>query len=83
MQGKIAVIFCDLKHFNFDHFKRFYFLLGDYAGFDKNEPTSQSGGKAKVIQELKSKYKYDKIVMIGDGMTDAEACPPADAFIGK
>lgn len=21
--------------------------------------------------------------MIGDGMTDAEACPPADAFIGN
>ena len=22
------------------------------------------------------------IVMIGDGITDMEACPPADAFIG-
>lgn len=26
--------------------------------------------------------KYKHIVMVGDGATDAEACPPADAFIG-
>lgn len=58
-------------------------MIGEYAGFDENELTSKSGGKALVIQELKDKYRYNKIVMIGDGMTDAEACPPADAFIGK
>lgn len=37
-------------------------------------------GKAEVISRLKKRYK--KVVMIGDGATDAEACPPADAFIG-
>ena len=58
-------------------------LIGDYAGFDENELTSQSGGKAKVVQELKNKFKYNKVVMIGDGMTDAEASPPAEAFIGR
>ena len=59
------------------------FIAGDYAGFDESEPTSKSGGKAQVIEQLKKKHGYNKVVMIGDGMTDAEACPPADAFTGK
>jgi len=32
---------------------------------------------------LKEKYGYTKLFMIGDGITDLEASPPADAFIGK
>lgn len=53
---------------------------GKYIGFDEAEPTSRSGGKPRVLGQLK--MKYNKIVMIGDGMTDMEASPPADAFIG-
>ena len=55
---------------------------GAYRGFDANEPTSRAGGKAKVVGMLKDAHKYDPIVMIGDGATDMEARPPADAFIG-
>lgn len=55
---------------------------GDYDGFDEEELTSESGGKARVIELLKEAYGYDNVVMIGDGATDMEACPPADAFIG-
>lgn len=58
-------------------------FVGDYAGFDEKEPTSKNGGKAEVISMLKEKYGYSKLFMIGDGITDLEACPPADAFIGK
>lgn len=32
---------------------------------------------------LKEQYDYENLVLIGDGATDLEACPPADAFIGK
>ncbi|XP_023013779.1 phosphoserine phosphatase [Leptinotarsa decemlineata] len=60
---------------------KFYFT-GEYAGFDENEPTSKSGGKGVVIDLIKNKYNCKNIVMIGDGATDLEACPPADAFIG-
>ncbi|KAM0724598.1 Phosphoserine phosphatase [Formica fusca] len=60
---------------------KFYFT-GEYAGFDENQPTSRSGGKAEVIQDLKETKGYKTIVHIGDGSTDLEACPPADAFIG-
>lgn len=55
---------------------------GSYAGFDTNEPTSQSGGKPRVVQHLKEKYALKTVVFVGDGVTDLEACPPADAFIG-
>ena len=59
---------------------------GSYAGFDINELTSDSGnkqiGKAGVCGLLKKLHGYRNLVMVGDGATDAEACPPADAFVG-
>ncbi|XP_071946461.1 phosphoserine phosphatase-like [Antedon mediterranea] len=61
--------------------KLMFYFNGDYAGFDVDQPTSSSGGKPKVIEKLKKKG-YKNLVMIGDGSTDMEACPPADAFIG-
>lgn len=57
-------------------------FTGEYAGFDENEPTSQSGGKAEVIRRLKEEKGFKTVVHIGDGATDLEACPPANAFIG-
>lgn len=59
-----------------------FYYNGDYAGFDEECLTSETGGKPKVIQLLKDKYDYKQVVHIGDGVTDMEACPPADAFIG-
>lgn len=55
---------------------------GSYAGFDTDEPTSQAGGKPRVVQHIKDMYGLKTIVFVGDGVTDLEACPPADAFIG-
>ncbi|ULT96282.1 hypothetical protein L3Y34_004713 [Caenorhabditis briggsae] len=59
---------------------------GNYHGFDTSELTSDSGskdvGKPAVIALLKKKFHYKTVVMVGDGATDAEAAPPADAFIG-
>lgn len=55
---------------------------GEYNGFCKEQPTSESGGKPRVMDMLRKKFNYKTIIMIGDGMTDLESCPPADAFIG-
>ena len=52
-------------------------LKGSYAGFDETEPTSQQDGKAQVVAYLKHLQGYQRVVMIGDGVTDLEACPPA------
>lgn len=55
---------------------------GTYTGFDEKELTSRAGGKAAVVDFLKQQHGYSPIIMIGDGATDMEARPPADAFIG-
>ncbi|KAK7172321.1 hypothetical protein R3I93_004594 [Phoxinus phoxinus] len=60
---------------------KFYFN-GEYAGFDESQPTARSGGKGTVIRMLKEQYGFENVVMVGDGATDLEACPPASAFIG-
>ena len=59
-----------------------FFYDGTYAGFDETEPTCKQNGKGKVVAYLKNRYKYRYVTIIGDGVTDMEACPPADAFIG-
>lgn len=59
-----------------------FYYDGSYAGFDKKRQTSNQDGKSRVISMLKQTKNYKTVVMIGDGVTDLEACPPADAFIG-
>lgn len=55
---------------------------GDYAGFDEGAFTSRSGGKSAALQHLKALHGYSPLIMVGDGVTDLEARPPADGFIG-
>ncbi len=55
---------------------------GRYLGFDEGAFTSRSGGKAAALQHLKDRFGYDPLLMVGDGVTDLEARPPADGFIG-
>jgi phosphoserine phosphatase len=55
---------------------------GAYKGFDAEELTSRDGGKPAVIKRLKQEHGYSLVVMVGDGATDMQAKPPADAFIG-
>jgi len=53
-----------------------------YSGFDEDQPTSKTGGKAVVVKMLAEKHGFKRVIMIGDGATDMEARPPAVAFIG-
>lgn len=55
---------------------------GSYKSFDLSEPTSDSGGKPMVVKQVKARHSLTSVVMVGDGATDMEAHPPADAFIG-
>ena len=55
---------------------------GNYAGFDENEPTSRDMGKPKALETIQQRHGYKTMVMVGDGATDAQAKPPAKAFIG-
>lgn len=50
---------------------------GEYAGYDQENPCARQMGKRTVISSL----KLDRpALLIGDGMTDAEAKPAVDAF---
>ena len=55
---------------------------GNYLDFDASEPTSQDMGKPKALEMIQSTNAYQTMVMVGDGATDAQAKPPAKAFIG-
>jgi phosphoserine phosphatase len=54
-----------------------------HAGFDAEEFTSRAGGKAEACKDLKQKFGYVVVAMVGDGATDAEArCEGgADIFV--
>ncbi|KAB2073349.1 hypothetical protein E1A91_A07G077400v1 [Gossypium mustelinum] len=52
---------------------------GEFLGFDANEPTSRSGGKATAVQQIRKVKGYKALVMIGDGATDLEARKPGGA----
>lgn len=41
------------------------------------QPTCEQDGKAQVAAYLKHRYGYQRLVMIGDGVTDLVAAPPA------
>jgi phosphoserine phosphatase len=55
---------------------------GSYTGFDATEPTSADMGKPKALAKIQAAKGYQTMVMVGDGATDAQAKPPAAAFIG-
>lgn len=56
--------------------------IGTYQSFDPTEPTSADMGKPKALTAIQAKKGYHTMVMVGDGATDAQAKPPAQAFIG-
>lgn len=60
----------------------FFDADGAYRGFDEKYPTTRSGGKPEVIAKFKAEASWDKIVMVGDGVSDLETSPFVDMFIG-
>jgi phosphoserine phosphatase len=53
---------------------------GRYAGFDSSSPLARSGGKRTVLERWLAELPRP-IMLVGDGMTDLEARPPADTFV--
>jgi phosphoserine phosphatase len=60
----------------------FFQADGTYQGYDAAYPTTRSGGKPAVIARLRQELLPDRVVMIGDGVSDLEAKPVVDRFIG-
>lgn len=55
---------------------------GTYLGFDLDYPTTRSGGKPEIIAALRTEFSPDRLVTVGDGVSDLETAPLVDHFIG-
>jgi phosphoserine phosphatase len=60
----------------------FFAADGSYAGFDAEYPSTRSGGKVDIVNMLRSEMAPERVVMIGDGVSDLETQPVVDLFIG-
>ena len=55
---------------------------GSYRDFDRNYPTTRNGGKLEIVEKLRNKFSPEKMVMVGDGVSDLETKPGVDLFVG-
>jgi phosphoserine phosphatase len=55
---------------------------GAYGGFDSAFPATRSGGKAEIIGRMRAELRPDRVIMVGDGVSDLEAKPAVDLFVG-
>lgn len=54
---------------------------GNYVDFDRRSPMTRNGGKETVVMNIRARTK-GKAAFIGDGITDLEAKPAVNLFIG-
>ncbi len=52
---------------------------GGYTGFDESSPLARTGGKPELCARLLAGRRG---AIVGDGITDAEAAPPCELFVG-
>jgi phosphoserine phosphatase len=55
---------------------------GGFRGYDAAFPATRSGGKAEILRRLRAELRPARVVMVGDGVSDLEAKPAADLFVG-
>jgi len=54
---------------------------GNYADFDRRSFLTRPGGKELVVRDIRAR-SHGKAAFIGDGISDLEAKPAVDLFIG-
>jgi phosphoserine phosphatase len=55
---------------------------GSYRGYDAAYPSTRSGGKVDIIAGLRREFSPERVVMVGDGVSDLETAPVVDLFVG-
>ena len=55
---------------------------GAFQSFDRSSPLIKGGGKAKLIQYLRKMHNWSRVILVGDGMNDAEARGVVESFVG-
>lgn len=54
---------------------------GLYSGFDSSYPTTYNGGKTEILAALRHEHQPEKLIMVGDGVSDLETAEAVDLFI--
>jgi HAD superfamily phosphoserine phosphatase-like hydrolase len=60
----------------------FFDEYGEYAGYGEDYPTTRNHGKNEIIKEWKNAMLPERVVMIGDGVSDLETRCDVDVMIG-
>jgi phosphoserine phosphatase len=60
----------------------FFHEDASYAGYGIDYPTTRNLGKNEVIREWRRAMLPERVVMMGDGVSDRETKPDVDLFIG-
>lgn len=55
---------------------------GSYAGYGATYPTTRNGGKNEILREWRAALLPERMVMMGDGVSDLETAPDVDLFVG-
>jgi phosphoserine phosphatase len=55
---------------------------GRYVDYGRDYPTTRNLGKNEVIREWREALLPERVVMIGDGVSDLETKPDVDLFVG-
>jgi len=55
---------------------------GSYRDYDRDYPTTRSGGKREIVARLRAELNPERVVMVGDGVSDLETLPAVDLFVG-
>jgi len=55
---------------------------GNYAGYDRDFPTTRSGGKPRVVARLRTELRPGRVMAVGDGVSDLAMKPGVDLFAG-
>jgi phosphoserine phosphatase len=73
------------RHLGIDHVEAvplYFHDDGSYKGYAADYPTTRNLGKNEVIREWKQALLPERVIMMGDGVSDLETRPDVDAFIG-
>jgi len=73
------------RHLGIDHVEAvplYFHEDGSYKGYGADYPTTRNLGKNEVIREWKQALLAERVMMMGDGMSDLETQPDVDVFIG-
>lgn len=60
------------------HFDR----AGNYLDYERDYPTTINGGKPARIMQIKAELAPERVVMVGDGISDLETHEVVDFFVG-